>query len=390
MEKMTTHDISRLVYGRIIGTLTDDERAELDRWIAENPENKSFVDEMISTANLERGWHMTKMVNTQRPARDMHRAIASMRRRNVAKKLAVAAAAGMVVAVGAYIVNNAGVMRDAMDAGPAMAEAQVLTIDEIKPGTSKARLSNSTGESLDLDAKGSGKTTFMLAVASSKPQAKPEELCLEVPRGGEFKIVLEDSTVVWLNSESTLRYPEVFTGDERRVEISGEAYFEVKKDEERPFYVDSYGQEIRVYGTSFNVKAYGDENITYTTLESGVISIRRSEGKGGEIMLSPGHQAKYVHDAETLDMKVVNTETITEWRHGRFVFEDQTLEEIMRDLSRWYDFEYQFADEATSSIVFLGSIPRYADFKTAITILEKCGSVEFAISDNKILISPSK
>lgn len=386
------HDISRLIYRSIIGRLSERERQILDKWIEESQENKKFVEDLVDMSALDKGWRITNRVNVRRPAADMQRQIDHIKRREIMRVASITAAACALIGIGVWVAshvfltNTAAEVRQEM----AMAKAAPLTIDDIKPGTSKARLISASGETLELDAKGSGKKSYMFTAASNTPESEPEDLCLVVPRGGEFRLILEDSTIVWLNSQSTLRYPEVFTGAERRVEITGEAYFEVRKDENRPFYVESNGQEIRVYGTSFNVKAYDDEPVTYTTLESGVISLRQADGKSGEIMLSPGHQARYSREEQNIDMRVVNTETVTQWRHGRFVFEDQTLEEIMRDLSRWYDFEYKFADQETAKIEFLGSIPRYADFKTAITILEKCGAVEFTITDNKIVISPIK
>lgn len=156
------------------------------------------------------------------------------------------------------------------------------TIDDISAGTTRATITNQAGRTIALSADESGRdgTTHFIPKASAEHMPS-QQLCLEVPRGGEFKVILEDSTVVWLNSESTLRYPDTFSDTERRVAVTGEAYFSVSKDPSRPFYVESEGQVIRVYGTTFNVRAYPDEDATYTTLETGSISLARDTAPSG-------------------------------------------------------------------------------------------------------------
>lgn len=262
-----------------------------------------------------------------------------------------------------------------------------LSIDEIQPGTTRARLISTSGESINLTATDTSRVASVMLAAQNCPVTATPELCLDVPRGGEFKITLEDSTQVWLNSESTLRYPEVFSPTERRVQVTGEAYFVVAHDDSRPFYVDTKEQTVRVYGTTFNVRAYADDPYVCTTLEQGSVSISRRNHSSGEVMLSPGHQARLDRDGNNLNLRVVDPKVITGWRHGRFVFEEQPLAGIMRDLSRWYDFRYEFAEPELERIVFMGSIPRYADFATAISIIEKSGGLRFTTEGDKVVIS---
>ncbi|MDE7147162.1 MAG: FecR domain-containing protein, partial [Duncaniella sp.] len=219
--------------------------------------------------------------------------------------------------------------------------------------------------------------------------ALERNLCLEVPRGGEFKIQLEDGTEVWLNSSSRLYYPKTFSGDVRKVRIEGEAYLAVATDSLRPFYVETDNQQIRVYGTEFNVRYYPDETEVYTTLERGKVSLSRLDEPDAELFLTPGHQAVFRTADQRVRVRPVNTDVVTSWRKGRFVFEHQTLMRIMQDLSRWYDFEYEFTDDSLRGEEFMGSIPRYSDFTTAIAILEKCGGIKFSVSDGKVIVSRS-
>ena len=169
--------------------------------------------------------------------------------------------------------------------------------------------------------------------------------------------------------------------------LTGEAYFSVRHEDNRPFYVDTREQTIRVYGTEFNVRVYDDDPFVYTTLERGSISIMRRDIPGGEVMLSPGLQARLDRDKLELDLRKVNTTAVTSWRNKRFAFEEQPLSAIMRDLSRWYNFEYEFASPEAENIVFKGSIPRYADFATACSIIEMSGGLKFLLSEGKVIVA---
>ncbi|ROT20974.1 FecR family protein [Muribaculaceae bacterium Isolate-110 (HZI)] len=377
--------ISRLIYKQLLGTLTDRERAELDRWAAADEANASLARKLTDLGYLGSERARRRAISLRRPYADMQRRVNLMKARRVAMLAGYAAAlCGILWWTASLFTTGSLSTAPARPSTPVLAHS--ISIDSIRPGVTKARLVTPQGVRVQLDSLASKAGRIDILPPTSSP-AVSEELCLEVPRGGEFRVVLSDSTVVWLNSESQLRFPETFDGSERRVSLTGEAYFEVHTDTLRPFYVESAGQVVRVYGTRFDIKAYADEETSYTTLESGSISLCQTSGKGGEIFLSPGQQAVYDHDNCQVEMKEVKTSVITGWRHGRFVFEGQTLDNIMRDLSRWYDFQYEFADPSLKTDIYLGSIPRYSDFRTAIAILEKCGDISVTTADNRIVIS---
>lgn len=378
-------NISRLIYRSILGTITADEETTLREWAEAHPDNARLLAQLSDRAYLERERRFRRGVDSHRPAADMQRRVNAIRVRRVATLSACAATVCGLIWCASLLFR--GYMTPASDTAPI---ARNIVIDSIKPGRPVAKMVTSTGATLTLDSLNiaSLPVDATTPVPGKVPVTAPEDLCLEVPRGGEFKIVLSDSTVVWLNSESQLRFPETFDADERRVSISGEAYFEVKKDPSRPFYVESAGQVVQVYGTRFDIKAYPDEETVYTTLEEGSISLRRLDNHGGELFLVPGQQALYSLADNEVEMKEVKTSVITGWRHGRFVFEEQTLASIMRDLSRWYNFEYEITDPDLEDEVFLGSVQRYSDFRSVISILEKCGDITFSTSGNKVIVSP--
>lgn len=378
-------NISRLIYRNLLGTITEAEKAELDRWMAAHPDNAELVKLLNNPAYLKRERRFRRGVDSKRPAADMQRRV------NAIKARRVAMFSGCAATVCGLIWCASLLFRGSMTPEPGTAPiSHNIVIDSIKPGRPVAKMVTPTGATVTLDSLNiaSLPVDATISVPGKVPVSAPEQLCLDVPRGGEFKIVLSDSTVVWLNSDSRLRFPETFDATERRVSISGEAYFEVRKDPERPFFVESAGQVVQVYGTRFDVKAYPDEETVYTTLEEGSISLRRLDNHGGELFLAPGQQALYSLADNDVEMKEVKTSVITGWRHGRFVFEEQTLAGIMRDLSRWYDFEYEITDPSLENDVFLGSVPRYSDFRSVISILEKCGDITFSTSGNKVIVSP--
>jgi ferric-dicitrate binding protein FerR (iron transport regulator) len=168
----------------------------------------------------------------------------------------------------------------------------------------------------------------------------------------------------------------------------GEAFFEVAKNPDKPFYVETDKQIVRVYGTKFNICSYADDPVAYTTLLSGSISLKLNMGNNSEVMLTPGHQALFERTTSAVNIHAVDAESVTSWRNGRFVFDDQSLDQIMRTLSRWYDFTYEFRNKSLKSTIFMGGISRYSDFGAVIETLEKCGNnIKFSISGHHVLIS---
>lgn len=209
---------------------------------------------------------------------------------------------------------------------------------------------------------------------------------VSVPHGTRFDMVLEDGTHVWLNAGSRLRFPASFGGGERRVELDGEAWFEVTADASRPFIVETEGQQVRVLGTSFNVSAYRDEGATCTTLVEGSVTLR-SDG-GGEVTLRPGQQA--ILNAGDADFTTAEAKGFTPWKDGVFVFEGNTLGQVMRQLSRWYDMEYSFADGQAGELVLRGIMPIQTDISCIFDILETSGRVRFTVADNRVTIRSVK
>ena len=208
---------------------------------------------------------------------------------------------------------------------------------------------------------------------------------LIIPRGGEYKVTLGDGTTVWLNSCSTLEYPLRFTGNERRVRLEGEAYFEVTQDEERPFIVETFEQTLTVLGTKFNILAYSEEKRTVTALAQGKVRVV-CHSTSVAMELLPGQQAYLDTNQSEFTVSEVNVGDIALWKSGFFVFEEQSLEQVMVSISRWYDIEVSFGDANLRDIVFKGTLPKYEDLETPLEMIEKIGSVKFEMKGRTLRV----
>jgi transmembrane sensor len=296
------------------------------------------------------------------------------------------AAASLIVLIGA------GIFRWRQQTG---IHSQVVKYD-VAPGSTKAVLQLANGSLITLDSISKRQIQLGNAIArqvngqlnyEGTANGDPGGInVLTTPRGGQFQVVLPDGTRVWLNAASSLSYPTAFTGKERLVEVSGEAYFEVAKDERKPFRVKISRQEnyIDVLGTHFNVNAYADEGIIRSTLLEG--RIRFSAGE--TVVLSPGQQAVLI--AGTPSPKVltgVDTSAIMAWRAGLFNFEGQHLREVMRQLSRWYNIEVVY-DQEVPDVVFGGKILRNVSLTQLLKILTDAG-IHFRLEPGgKLIIQP--
>lgn len=212
---------------------------------------------------------------------------------------------------------------------------------------------------------------------------------VSVPRGNQFDVELDDGTRVWLNADSRLRYPVVFPGNERRVYLEGEAYFDVGEDGDKRFVVEFAGQELTVTGTEFNVYAYPEEEIALTTLVTGSVTLT-STGSDASVALRPGQQARLASGGGRYTVRNVDVNEITDWRKGDVVFNDIPLEKVFLKLRRWYDFDYEFQDPEVASLTMYGSVPIYDDITSVLELIESSGIATIKQTGNKILVSAKK
>jgi transmembrane sensor len=290
--------------------------------------------------------------------------------------------------------------------------------NDVAPGSTRAVLTLSDGSTIDLNAAGNGLISRQgnsklvklkggqlayEATSGSGPSGASHELqansqatynTIATPKGGEYRLILPDGSKVWLNAASSLRYPTSFSGKERVVELKGEAYFEVahltpkEGQGKMPFRVHvasaagrGPGMDVQVLGTHFNVMAYADELSINTTLLEG--SVKLSNGDR-ETLIRPGEQAKLKDNGNDFKVTQVDTEEAVAWKNGLFRFNEATVEEVMRQVSRWYDMEVVYVNGAPKDL-FRGEIYRNVNVSKVLKVLEASG-VHFTVEGKKILV----
>lgn len=265
-----------------------------------------------------------------------------------------------------------------------------VAVAPILPGTYKARLILDDGRQVALD---SATHVRMRELPGVEVKAENNVLVytngdtivekqvkyntLEIPRGGEYALQLADGTRVWLNAGTSLRYPVAFSGQERRVELRGEGYFEVAKDSASPFVVSVNGVDVRVLGTSFNVSAYSDEVVT--TLVEGKVLMR---SQADSVVLVPDRQG--VWDGKRMTVKRVDARNYALWREGVFFFEDMPLEDILDALARWYDVHVFYQNAELKMMRFSVEIKRYEHIDTILRRIAETNRVRFNVNNRTV------
>ena len=299
-------------------------------------------------------------------------------------------AASIILLVGLFVGRTISGVRD-------IHEEQELAKSVMQPGTSKAILMMADGKEVVLE-QGQNLNILLnerVRVATSsqgivyeehgKGMVTEEYNKLTTPVGGEYSLVLSDGTKVFLNADSELKYPVEFSDGKRIVDLKGEAYFEVHKDSLRPFIVRMNGAEVTVLGTSFNVNTYGDDGQIYTTLVNGSVRVSSMKNKQEEI-LKPGMQSVMNVQSGLLTVRKVDVEPYVAWREGRFVFRAMTLDLIMRQLQRWYDFEVFYQNSELKDYEFRGVIKRDMDLDKVLSVIKATTNVDFEVKGKVITI----
>ena len=265
----------------------------------------------------------------------------------------------------------------------------------ILPGGNRAVLTTSEGETIILDSvqngiiaqqgnwkisKQGGLLIFNVS-ASTKPGIPISYNTLSTPKGGQYQLLLGDGSRVWLNAASSLKFPTSFVDSQRIVELTGEAYFEVAKNSQKPFLVNINDMQVRVLGTHFNINAYDDEDFIKTSLLEGSIKITKGKISG---LLKPGEQATISNIDDNIQIGKANVEEAIAWKNGLFQFEGADINHIMNEISRWYNVQIEYASKLQTRR-FEGKISRSAQLSDVLKILE-LSNVKFEVLENKIIV----
>ena len=270
--------------------------------------------------------------------------------------------------------------------------------NDIAPGSDKAVLTLADGSEIILDNAQTGTLTQQgntkiilldagqLAYNTHGAKANGEVLynTISTPKGGQYQIVLADGSKVWMNAASSLRFPTAFVGKQRNVELTGEAYFEVAKNAAMPFNVQVNDMNVQVLGTHFNVMAYNDENVIKTTLLEGAVKVTKGTVAG---LLKPGQQAKMDKDAGNIKIATADVEETMAWKNGLFLFNNDDIKTIMRQISRWYDVNISFEGNIPAKN-FTWQISRNTNVSQVLKMLELTKEVHFKITGKNIVVMP--
>ena len=407
MPQSSSH-IARLIYSHLNGTISALETAELERWTQASPENQQLLTDLThETDFLDAVLFLEKYEQ-----RDMRSGLYEDIRKQLAfstiyaEQPAVKAPIRKIfmrqwwIAASVILVVCTGMYFWLRDNNSAETTPGVAYNKDIAPGKEGAILTLADGSQVVLDSLGNGviaaqngaqviiKNGALVYEALNEGKQHETQLAYNImntPKGRQFSLLLPDGTRVWLNAASSIRFPTVFTGNTRQVEVNGEAYFEVAKNPAMPFIVNVNNRAtIEVLGTHFNVNAYENEGTINTTLLEGKVKINNA-------LLKPGQQAQLANTTmaagNTTPVKIiseVNVEKVVAWKNGLFNFEGATLKEVMRQLTRWYDIDVVFEGEVPD-IHFVGEMEKNMPLKDLLEILEKTG-VHFRIEAGRKLV----
>ncbi|WP_428741702.1 FecR family protein [Tenacibaculum sp.] len=378
-------DIEKLIVKFLLKEISFDEQQQLELWIT-NPKNEALFLEYIKTnASI----HQVMNQYDEKKAKDkiLHRIRKEQKPIPINKttRIKYAAAILIIALVSTYFLRNT------LFSTQSEVNTPIIVNNQIEPGYDKATLVLETGEIVTLE-KGSQFQT-QNAISNGEEityvNTASKELAynyLTIPRGGQFQLTLSDGTRVWLNSETQLKYPVSFVeGESRKVElVYGEAYFEVSHSTEHQgadFIVMHDQQEIQVLGTEFNIKAYKDENSIFTTLAKGKVAVHYH---GLTKYLIPGQQSNVDNITKTMSVYNVNVKTQIAWKYGLFDFENMPLKEIMKVLSRWYDFDVVFENKSLETVKFKGILSKNQSIEEILSAIKSISINNYEINNKTI------
>jgi ferric-dicitrate binding protein FerR (iron transport regulator) len=275
-------------------------------------------------------------------------------------------------------------------------------INDIPPGTNNAVLVLADGKRINLDSAGNGdvarqeqttitkKNGMVVYNDSNSPLTTHHSPynTLTTARGNQYQLLLPDGSKVWLNAESSVRFPVAFQGRERRVEITGEVFFDVVHNAKMPFAVVANGVEVQDLGTQFNVNAYANESGVQTTVIEGKVNIVKRETanvKRQSAILKPGERAVLTHDSRLTIDENVDVEQVIAWKNGQFMFAGNSIQSVMRQLERWYDIEVSYAPNVSTE-EYIGTITRFSNISAVLNMLERTGTVRFELKGKKVIV----
>ena len=372
--------IADIIFAYIKGTITESELEELTEWMNAAEDHRKLFQQIITSESYRDKDAVYRRFDSYY---DFDRLWGTIRTRKRSMWKYVAAAAVIVLPL--LVTFLLQMKQEGISSGKIA----------LQPGKSLATLTLSDGSSRVLSLENfdliDGSKRIVNDPGGLNYQVEDTSTCAEttyneitVPRGGEYKVTLSDGTRIWVNSESYIRFPVVFQGDERRIWVAGEVFLEVAKDAERPFIVNTEKLDVKVLGTRFNVRAYPDEKCVQTTLVEGCVQVDNSRGEVA--VLHPSEQLVYDVRDGNHEVREVDTELYVSWKDGVYVFVSQRLEDIMSLISKWYDVDVFYQNSAVKDMMFSGRLKRYENAEALLKVLERLGGVKFSVQGKTVVV----
>ena len=384
--------IAYLIAGYIRNTITEKEHDELNDWVNASDHNMQLFEELTDENNLDANLAWMDKVHSEQSYQAMReRGAFDVPRKKFHLSPVWIAAASVVLVIGIFFIYRY--------TGKGSANNDDIVVSDtikLQPGGNRATLTLADGSVIDLTTAKNGLIKYGKGSHVNKPAdgelvyevngaavEAPAIHTLSTPVGGQFQVTLPDGSKVWLNAATILKYPSQFGSNERRVEVNGEAYFEVAKNEKQPFHVVlSDSSNITVLGTHFNVMSYNNETKKEITLVEGSVSVSK---KGAVKKLEPGTQA-VIKDDDITKQTGIDTEEIIGWKDGLFIFHDASIESIMNQVERWYGAKVIYKAEIKQ--LFNATILRSEPLLKLLRLLELNGYVHFKIENKTIYVLP--
>ena len=383
MKKKNIYDDASLIKKSLIKDLSDKEQKELDQ-LLDDQSLQDVYKELSDRGYLKKQFMEYEKYSSQKAYREFKERRGHSGRIRIVRWVAVVAAM-WVLALGVTLWMTFGKKENV---------APLPVASKIIPaGEKKATLTLADGTEVHveeitarvLQEKGMNIEYRNGEIVYHKSEEETTEVVynkLEVPRGGECMIKLDDGTKVWVNAETKLKYPVTFVGDRREVVLEGEAFFDVAKNE-KPFIVKTSFGDVRVLGTAFGISAYASEPESYTTLVRGKVSVEREGIK--PVVILPGEQVVTSKDGKMIKQQV-DVEEFVGWKDGIYVFKEKSLGEIMKTLERWYNISVDFQEKSLVDLPFTGNLKRYDDINVFFDALTRTGDMKYRVEGNQVIL----
>ena len=369
--------IAHLMFLSLFDLIDEEKRSELNKWLKKRKENQTLFQHLEDPAYQSQHFSRYTQFNAIEGWEKVEPRLKSKSNNRFYRLLPYAAILILCIGIITFLRTNSPQTNIPVSLHKNISNPTVRLVME-DGNTLELNTTDSSQRLEHEDFKSDGK---QLVYKHTESSGSPRFHLLQVPRGGEYALVLADGTRVWLNAETELSYPSYFSGKDRRVKLKGEAYFEVTADTSMPFIVETKHLQINVLGTSFNISAYPDES-HHATLAKGKIKAIYEEK---QVILSPGEQALLTDSG--MIVHAVDIATYTSWKERRFVFKNKPLQEVARDLERWYNVRLSIRQDA-QPIRLTANLPKYENIEKILHIIENIARVKCETNDQEIIIKP--